>query len=231
MPPLPGPPSKKGIDLSCTEVPVIPSLCCFSACCSPFRLGQAPFLNSFGPDDSFQTDALIVQNGLAVATGSINGLFHSVRLAGQAWVGPNDFQLILATNNNGLPGSPIETIDFSFPTRFLDDDPTPFTIFSNSQPQLFEGSIYWLIVQARDPSAGYGVWYLGEVDVSWAFRSGNQWVASGGVFSSPALQVFVTPNDTPPPPEIPEPSTMGLLSVALVFGALGKRFASAWKRS
>lgn len=187
--------------------------------------------NSFGPDDSFQPDALTVQNGLAVATGSINGLFHSVRLAGQAWVGPNDFQLILATDDYGLPGSPIETIDFSFPTRYLEDDPTPFTIFSNTQPQLVEGSIYWLIVQARDPSAGYGVWYLGEVLVSWAFRNDNQWVISDPVFAGPALQVYVTPNDTPPPPQIPEPSTMGLLSVALLVGALGKRFVSARKRS
>jgi hypothetical protein len=184
--------------------------------------------NSFGPDDSFTSSvAYLLDAGIAVPSGSINGRFHSVRLVGQHYVGPNEFQLVLATNNNGLPGSPLETIDFSFPSTVgnPDDEPVPFTILSVTEPQMMQGSIYWVIVQARNPDVSSAVWYPGLVPLSFLFRNVNtnfQWQVNELVGPGPSLQIFVTPDTDGPP--IPEPSTVGMMGVALIAVAVSRRF-------
>lgn len=90
---------------------------------------------------------------------------------------------------------------------------------------MMEGSIYWVIVQARDPVTSGAVWLPGVIPLTFLFRNVNtnfQWQGNDLGWFGPSLQIFVTPDTDGPP--IPEPSTVGMMGVALIAIAVSRRF-------
>lgn len=176
--------------------------------------------SSFGPGESFGTGTQSYQVGssgfdtqqqLAIAfTATFTGTFHSVRLAGNHNFGVNDFSVVLAAGNSGLPGAAIEEISGITLTESPDVGVT--TVVSTAQSTLSQGVAYWIILAATDPANTGGGWSWGSgVSGTFAVRNsfGPGWFLSP--LELPSLAVYASRNDGP---EVPEPST------ALLVGAL-----------
>lgn len=192
--------------------PVVTCLVALALICA--RAGQAKadvIFSNFGPGDSFDSaQSTTIQPSLDFAfafTAKGNFLVDGIELAVAASGGFRQLTVSLATDAGGVPGAVLESFHFSVV-------PTSAAIIgaaSLAHPALTQDTRYWLFGEA-------------PADVEWFHNSigqmgphadrspGNPWRALGQTTEG-AFRISGTPQDAS---VIPEPTSMTLLSLALV---------------
>jgi hypothetical protein len=170
---------------------------------------------SFDGNDQFTVasdDALAVQ-----FTPTANFIFTDAELALVHKLGTNLYDVSLATDSAGLPGTILETIALNgvLPTS----TPALVTATSSLQPLLAAGSSYWLIVSAPDTGTqgGFAINSIGDLpNNNFAFSNTNTplgpWTIDNLDQNRPAFQI----NGSLVP--VPEPSSLFLLAISVSVG-------------
>jgi hypothetical protein len=199
----------------------VPTLLLVTALARTERLEAAVIYSNLGPNDSFVTSpgtypvwflnsgGFIHRAASFTVPGSQNVQFGSADLGFHLQSGTNAATVQLAANGSGnLPGSVIETINFSLPAPSA--NPTIVTATSNTNPTLVAGSTYWIIASVQFPGT-MATWgpnntaALGGNATRTNFQNG-QWFSQGpGGVPSLRIKTF----------EIPEPTTCAVMAIGL----------------
>ncbi len=155
----------------------------------------AAFTTSTGP---------VALSSISVALGQIGGTGGLVDIS-------------IASDNGGIPGGILETLQAAVPDDFFSGG-SVVTVNSVSTPTLQANTQYWVEVSAVDPSTTFGWYYTSPV------VSGLVGVSSDGGATYPdvgpdtegAFSVQVTP--------IPEPSSLSLLCAGVSSALVWQRF-------
>jgi len=140
------------------------------------------------------------------------------------FTGENTLSAFLLSDNSGMPGSQLVTLDQTTPVA---NGLETFTCSSNC-PTLAAGSVYWLELQETDPDTSIG-WYLSSIDQStgsdYALRFTYYGVNSPTYWPSGPRNVFEI-DGTPDPDPVDEPGSAMMLLIGL--GALAS--FTIWRR-
>jgi PEP-CTERM motif len=213
----------------------------------PVSAGPISVFNTFGePGDTFNGKTGGSGQGASVGGGtgpndydaSANQLFpsadvtlDSLRVAAFSGSGPGFMDVVLAADNAGVPGVPLEVFSsVSVPLPAGGSVGAIITLNSSLHPQLDAGTSYWLVLEPHDPlaplTAGWNL-SLPEVHGVSAVQTspGGPWQnRPEGILS--AFEVLGNPPvPFAPPPAVPEPSSLTLLG----FGGLALAGWRRWK--
>jgi PEP-CTERM motif len=162
------------------------------------------------------------ENQAAPFTASATANLSEVRVATSAIpLGPVTFDVIVAADNGGVPGTPIVTIPNVSPPGsafgHIKD------LFPAAHPLLQQGTPYWLILEPSDPTGFAAVGWnysLPQVNTGHMFAQGTP----GGSWSDEGtpLAAFEVLGGTAAA-TVPEPSSLALLG-------LGAAVLAGWRR-
>ncbi len=172
---------------------------------------------SFDGNDQFEVGS---QNGLAVQfTPTANVTFSDAEMALVHKIGTNLYDVSLATDSAGLPGTILETISLNGVVST--STPTLVTATSSLEPVLEAGSSYWLIVSAPDAGTqgGFAINSIGDLpNNNFAFSNTNTplgpWTLDNIGENRPAFQIDGTLVS------VPEPSSLILAAISVSVGVI-----------
>ena len=200
---------------------------CAAGIFGAIRVDASTIYSTFGPGQTYDSsNYLITGSGSTGYYGiaapfqpSATGNFLNIDLAlGYLGSGTDSANIILASDNAGLPGTAIETIAISG----VSGAGSVFTYNSVLNPLLSSGTKYWIELMPTSPANTGILWHLnsiGAVGVAEAQSYGGNWFyQSTGGFNPPAFDINSTASSA-----TPEPSTL--------FSMLGGTLVLAGARS
>jgi len=186
--------------------------------------------DNFGAGDAYNTHSVVSPFPLTSGWGmafspSSSGYFSQLTVAA-AYTNPTKpdapFSIFLESDNSGVPGTVLETLNFTTTEHFHGQYVPPLIAAALGTTLLDSSQTYWLIMGT--PS-GPVAWYSNSTGAtgttaSGASPQGGPWTLEQN-FLLPAARVEVS-GQAPAP--VPEPATLALFGAGLLgFGALRRR--------
>lgn len=160
--------------------------------------------SSFGAGDSFANDSGSVITGADcfIGTQSIGNAFTvsggdyqlgRIEVATFMVSGDNSLKVSLTADNGGLPGTVIES--FSLTDSMSHFSGTILSIPSITNPQLQNGGVYWVVLEAGAPNTE-AIWCSSQphVDGTSAWNNGVEWGSNAPYFQ--AFRVTAVPESS-----------------------------------
>lgn len=173
--------------------------------------------SDFGPGQSYNastgadvgSDTSVGNNLVSSAvsfTPTANSIFSAIDFAAYLVSGPS--QLTVSLSSGALPGAPIESFSVPNVTAYPG---SVFTVTSILEPELVEGTTYWVELEADDPVNSLMAWFLNSTGATPGFvqRFGSGPWFNETAFAPPVFDVQGT--------AAPEPSAFLLIGAPLLF--------------
>ncbi len=191
--------------------------------------------NDYGPKYAYNTNNGLLVDGPA-STGVANIVANEFRASQSEFVtsidlgvslqkGTNSLTVSLMTDNDGVPGSVLESYDFVNQMGEFGSQNGPLIATSLLNPSLVAGTNYWLVVAPGD-SGTSAAWNLNDQRVLGPVSDSSDGGAKWGSHTKQTLGAFEVFGEQPPS-ATPEPGSLVLWCTGVasfgVFGWLQKR--------